>query len=87
MAEQEIRAFLTHLAVERRVAASTQNQAFPALLFSLSAGLEQRLGFVDSVERVNRPAKLPVVFTRQEARAVSGPFERRLPPHGRIALR
>jgi integron integrase len=70
MAEQEIRAFLTHLAVERRVAASTQNQAFAALLFLYQQVLEQRLGFVDSVERVNRPAKLPVVFTPQEARAV-----------------
>jgi integron integrase len=70
MGEEEIRMFLTHLAVERHVAASTQNQAFAALLFLYQQVLEQKLGFIDSVERVSRPAKLPVVFTCQEARAV-----------------
>lgn len=70
MGEREITAFLTHLAVEKHVAASTQNQAFAALLFLYQQVLERKLDFIDNVERVKRPAKLPVVFTPTEARAV-----------------
>ena len=70
MGEKEITNFLTHLAVGKHVAASTQNQAFAALLFLYQQVLEQKLDFIDSVERVKRPAKLPVVFTPAEARAV-----------------
>jgi integron integrase len=70
MAEEEIAAFLTHLAVDRHVAASTQNQALSALLFLYQQVLEKKLDFIDKVERVKRPARIPVVFTRQEARAV-----------------
>jgi integron integrase len=70
MAEDEISVFLTHLAVDRHVAASTQNQAFSALLFLYQQVLDRKLDFIDGVERVSRPPKLPVVFTREEARAV-----------------
>src|SRR5262249_31774150 len=70
LAEKEITDFLTYLAVEKRVAASTQNQAFAALLFLYQQVLERKLDFIDNVERVKRPAKLPVVFTPAEARAV-----------------
>ena len=70
MGEQEIAAFLSHLAVEARVAASTQNQALSALLFLYQQVLERKLDFIAGVERVRRPPKLPVVFTRAEARAV-----------------
>jgi len=70
MGEQEISAFLTHLAVDRNVAASTQNQAFCALLFLYQQVLQRKLDFIDEVARVKRPAKIPVVFTREEARAV-----------------
>jgi integron integrase len=70
MGEKEITGFLTHLAVEKNVAASTQNQAFSALLFLYQQVLEQKLDFIDNVQRVTRPAKLPVVFTPAEARAV-----------------
>jgi integron integrase len=69
MAEPDIAAFLTHLAVDCHVAASTQNQAFSALLFLYQQVLDRKLEFID-VERVRRPPKLPVVFTRAEARAV-----------------
>lgn len=69
MGEKEISAFLTHLAVERHVAASTQNQAFCALLFLYQQVLQLKLDFIDDVARVKRPAKIPVVFTREEARA------------------
>jgi site-specific recombinase XerC len=70
MSEKEITEFLTHLAAEKRVAASTQNQAFSALLFLYQQVLERKLDFIDNVQRVTRPAKLPVVFTRAEAHAV-----------------
>lgn len=70
MGEKEIAAFLSHLAVEGRVAASTQNQALSALLFLYQQVLERKLQFIDGVERVRRPPKLPVVLTRAEARAV-----------------
>src|SRR5207244_3710318 len=70
MCEKEITEFLTHLAVEKSVAASTQNQAFSALLFLYQQVLERKLDFIDNVQRVSRPAKLPVVFTPAEARAV-----------------
>jgi len=70
MGETEIAAFLTHLAVNRNVAASTQNQALSALLFLYQQVLERKLGFMDKIERVTRPPKIPVVFTRSEARAV-----------------
>jgi site-specific recombinase XerD len=70
MGEQEISAFLTHVAVDRNVAASTQNQAFCALLFLYQQVLQRKLDFIDEVARVKRPAKIPVVFTCDEARAV-----------------
>ncbi|HEX4667069.1 MAG TPA: phage integrase N-terminal SAM-like domain-containing protein [Chthoniobacterales bacterium] len=70
MGEAEIAAFLSHLAIDGRVAASTQNQAFSALLFLYQQVLERKLEYVTGVERVRRPPKLPVVFTRAEAKRV-----------------
>ena len=72
MAEPEVSAFLTHLAADRNVAASTQNQALNALLFLYQQFLQRKLGFLDNVERAKRPAKLPVVLTKAEAQAVIG---------------
>lgn len=66
MAESEITAFLTHLAVQANVAASTQNQALSALLFLYKEVLQQRIGWLDRVERAKKPARLPVVLTRDE---------------------
>jgi integron integrase len=70
MGEKEITEFLTYLAVEKTVSASTQNQAFSALLFLYQQVLDRKLDFIDSVQRVKRPPKIPVVFTPAEARAV-----------------
>lgn len=70
MGEEQIAQFLTHLAIEKQVAASTQNQALSALLFLYHRVLDRKLDFIDKVERVQRPPKIPVVFTRSEARAV-----------------
>jgi integron integrase len=70
MGAAEINAFLTHLAVDRRVAASTQNQAFSALLFLFQKVLEVDPGRIAGVIRANRPRRLPVVLTREEVRLV-----------------
>ena len=75
MGRVEVTAFLTHLAVERNVAASTQNQALSAILFLYRNVLEQELEWVEGFERPKRPARLPVVLTSEEARAVLGQLE------------
>lgn len=70
MGADEVKAFLSHLATQMNVAASTQNQAFSALLFLYQEVLKERLPWIDDIVRAKRPAKLPVVFTQAEARAV-----------------
>jgi integrase len=68
MGAAEINAFLTHLAVAGRVSASTQNQAFSALLFLYQKVLEVGPGRIAGVIRAKRPKRLPVVLTREEVR-------------------
>jgi integron integrase len=70
MGAPEVTRFLTSLAVDGNVAASTQNQALSALLFLYRNVLEQDLPWLDEVVRAKRPQRLPVVLTRAEARAV-----------------
>ncbi len=71
MAEPEVNAFLTHLAVERDVSASTQNQAMAALPFLYECVLGRPLCRLDVV-RANRPKRLPSVMTRGEVGRVFG---------------
>ena len=72
MGSAEIAAFLTHLAVEKNVAASTQNQALSALLFLYRHVLEKELvGSIDAV-RAKKPKRLPTVLTKEEAFRVIG---------------
>jgi integron integrase len=75
MGEPEVTEFLTHLAVDKNVAASTQNQALSALTFLYRVVLDQPLDWIDDVVRAKRPARLPVVFTRDEVRAVLAQLE------------
>jgi integron integrase len=70
MGETEITEFLTHLARDGLVAASTQNQALSSILFLYREVLNQHIGWLDRVERAKRPARLPAVLTRDEARRV-----------------
>lgn len=70
MGEEQIGAYLTHLAVNRHVSASTQNQALSALLFLFQQVLDRKLDFIPGLERVRRPPKVPVVLTPEETRAV-----------------
>jgi integron integrase len=62
----EVVAFLQHLAVERQVTASTQNQAFNALVFFYQYILQQPLGDLEGFMRAKRPQRPPVVLTRTE---------------------
>ena len=66
MGEKEISQFLTDLAVNRKVSASTQNQALSALLFLYTQVLGQKLDWLDDVVRAKRPRRLPVVLTQSE---------------------
>ena len=70
LGEDEIVEFLSHLAVKRKVSPSTQNQAFCALLFLYQQFLERKLGRLDGALRASKPARLPVVLSREEVRAV-----------------
>jgi integrase len=70
MGQREVGDFLTHLAVEGKVSASTQNQALSAMLFLYRAVLEKDFGWLDNVVRAKRPGRIPVVFTHEEALAV-----------------
>ncbi len=69
MGHREVEEFLTHLAVERRVAESTQNQALNALVFLYREVLGEPLDRLDAV-RARRPRRLPVVLRREEVLAL-----------------
>jgi site-specific recombinase XerD len=69
-ASEEVSAFLSSLATEGNVSASTQNQALAALLFLYSEVLHRPLEFVGGVVHAKRPVRLPVVMSRDEVKAV-----------------
>jgi integron integrase len=81
--EGEVRAFLEDLAVGRGVAASTQNQAFSALLFFFGEVLKRPLGKVDAL-RAKRTTRLPVVLSREEVRRLLGGLEGTMSLIGRL---
>lgn len=66
MGAAEVRAFLTHLAVQENVAAATQNQAFAALLFLYREALQKPLDNLETVVRAKSPKRLPDVLTKDE---------------------
>jgi len=70
MGPPEVRTFLSHLAIERHVSASTQRQALSAIAFLYREILEQDLSWLEDMEPAKKPERLPVVFSRAEARAV-----------------
>ncbi len=70
MAADEVEAFLTHLAVVEKVSASTQNQAFSAILFLYRYVLKQDLGNDITAIRAKRSRYLPTVLSRSEALAI-----------------
>jgi integrase len=70
MGEEEVAEFLTHLARDLNVAASTQNQALSALLFLYKEVLRHEIGWLEKVERAKKPPKLPVVLSRAEVKQI-----------------
>jgi len=68
----EVTAFLTHLAVDRRVAAATQSQALSAVLFLYRKVLEVDLPWLEGVVRAKAPKRLPTVLTAAEVKSVLG---------------
>jgi integron integrase len=70
MGAAEVEQFLSHLAVEGKVAASTQNQALSALLFLYKQVLDIDLPWMNDITRAKKPQRLPVVLTVEEVRRV-----------------
>jgi integron integrase len=70
MGRQEVQQFLSHLAVEGHVAASTQSQALSAIMFLYQQVLKQDIGWLGEVVRAKQPHRVPVVLTQDEVAAV-----------------
>lgn len=70
MGGREVRQYLSYLAIERSVSASTQNQALSAILFMYKHVLERDLGWVSGVTAARRGKKIPVVLSKREVRAI-----------------
>jgi integron integrase len=70
MSAPEVEAFLSHLATQRNVAASTQSQALSAILFLYREVLGIELPWLENVTRAKKPQRLPVVLTVQEVKSV-----------------
>ena len=70
MGAPELTSYLSSLAVDGNVAASTQNQALSALLFLYREVLDQEVPWLDDVVRARRPVRLPIVLTRDEVRSL-----------------
>jgi integrase len=70
MSGAEVERFLTYLAVDRKVSASTQNQALSAILFLYRQVLEIELPWLSNITRARKPARLPVVLSRQQVQAL-----------------
>jgi integron integrase len=71
----DVECFLTHLAVERRVSAATQNQALQALLFLYRQVLDIELPWLDGLTRASATKRLPAVLSRAEVRALLAQLE------------
>ena len=78
LGETEVGQFLQHLALNKRVAAATQNQALNALVFLYAAVLKKPLGKLPDVLRAKRPKRLPSVLRQEEVQrlftAMKGPY-------------
>lgn len=72
---EDIKAYLSYLAVHRHVSASTQNQALSALLFLYQRVLNVELPWLDDIVRASRPARVPVVLARNEVSRLLSAFK------------
>jgi site-specific recombinase XerD len=72
MGETEIRTFITYLAIERHLSASSQNQALSAIMFLYRHVLGRELALPPDIIRAKKASHLPIVLSKQEALAVIG---------------
>jgi len=72
MGQEEVVAFLNHLATTRNVSASTQNQALCAIVFLYRSVLEIEFGWLDDVIRARRPERLPLILNVDEVKRILG---------------
>ncbi len=70
MGEKEVSDFLTHLAVKEKVSSATQNQALSATLFLYREVFKHEIGWINNLQRAKKSERIPVVFTREEAKSV-----------------
>ena len=70
MGADEVGRYLTHLAVERHVAASTQNQALNAIIFLYKHVLKTDVGLIQNIVRAKRPKRVPETLSREEVQQV-----------------
>ena len=75
MGKGEINTYLSYLALDRKVAAATQNQALAALLFLYKDVLGKDVGYLQGIVRAKKPQRLPVVLSRDEVKAILGHLE------------
>ena len=75
MGQEEVEQFLTSLAVDRHVSATTQNQALHSILFLYREVLARELGWLDNMVLAKRSQRLPTVLTREEVRALLGALD------------
>jgi len=68
MGEQEINRFLTYLAVNKKVSASTQNQALCSILFLYKQVIKKSIGWIDKLEWAKKPKTIPVVLSTGEVK-------------------
>ncbi len=68
--KEHIRNFLNHLAVDRNVSASTQNQALQGILYLYKEVLHLDIGWIEDIKRPTKPKHIPVVFTKAEAHTI-----------------
>ncbi|NNF08494.1 MAG: integron integrase [Candidatus Eisenbacteria bacterium] len=68
MGNAEVAQYLSYLAVNRKVAPSTQNQALSAILFLYRYVLDVEIGWIDDVVRATRPKRIPLILTAKEVR-------------------
>ena len=85
MSAREVEAFLTHLAVERKVSASTHNQALSALLFLYRDVLRIDLPWLNEIGRPQTPRRLPEVLTVDEVRRTLAALREQAPEHSLFA--
>jgi integron integrase len=77
MGEQEVEEFLNYLAIQKHVAAATQNQALSAIVFLYREVLKKEIGWMDNLERAKQPERMPVVLTEPEVRSILAQLEGR----------